>query len=153
MRNSLFRLLRSERGNSVIELGLALPLLITLAMGGVDAVAGFGSKIELQQYAQSGADYVVAAGQEVPSTAEVKSEVVATSGLDASAVTVTSFTECNQIPLQAKGVCANASALRADYMTITVTDTYEPILKIDGMVDFIGTTTLKGSVTIRIPTS
>ena len=151
IRPFLYRLLRDEAGSSVVELGLVMPVFLMTALGGADFVMGFGKKLEVQQFAQSGADFVLASGESIPSDSEVAAEVAAASGLPTSAVTVSKFTECNAVKATTYGQCSGTSAVQANYMAITVTDTYTPVLNIPGIAAFAQTTALKGKVTVRIP--
>ena len=73
-------LLRAERGTSTIELALVLPVLGVLSLGAIDFAMAFGMKLQVQQYAQSGADFVVASGASVPTTDPVKTEVAPSAG-------------------------------------------------------------------------
>ena len=45
-------LLRDERGASIIEMGLMLPVLATLLIGMVDISRGYSAKLQLEQAAQ-----------------------------------------------------------------------------------------------------
>lgn len=146
------RLRRNQRGTSTIELALVLPVLGMMTLGSIDFAMAFGVKMKLQQYAQSGGDYVVAGGESAPSSTDVQSEVATVSGLEAANITVTQFTECNAVKIATVGVCPGVSDFRVDYMQIDVLDTYEPILNIKGIADFLGgNKRLTGSVVVRLP--
>ena len=142
--------LRGERGTSTLELALTLPVLGILSLAAIDFAMAFGMKLQVQQYAQSGADFVVASGAAVPSAADVKAEVVAVSKLDPANVTVTKFTECNQVKVVVFGVCPGLSDVKISYMQIEVQDTYTPMLDIEGIADFAKTSTFKGRTTVRL---
>lgn len=142
----------NSQGTAAIELGLILPILSMMALASADFVAGFAQMTSLQQHAQSGADFVIANGETIPTTSQVQDQVVALSGLPKSAVTVTAWTECNAAKLSSGLVdCPGLSDLQAQFMKVDVTDTYEPILDIDGIADFVGKRTMKGSATVRLP--
>ena len=143
-------LLRAQRGTSTIELALVLPVLGVLSLGAIDFAMAFGMKLQVQQYAQSGADFVVASGASVPTTDAVKAEVATVSGLAPTKITVTKFTECNQVKVVIFNLCPGASDTKISYMTIEVQDTYTPMLNIEGFADFVSTTTLKGRTTVRL---
>ena len=152
MTGMLHMLSRNERGTAVIELGVALPILMVLALATVDFVGAFSQKMQLTQYAQAGANFVVANGNTTPTISAVKSEVVATSGLTQDKVTVTRFTECNAIKVAVLNVCPNPLAdVKVNYMKIEVANTYSPMLDIQGIADFVGTQNLKASVIVRLP--
>ncbi len=148
----IFRKLRPDaRGTATIELAMALPVLTVMALASIDFVLGFGYKMNLQQYAQSGADFVIANGENLPTDAQVSTEVAAVSGLDPAAISVTKWTECNQAKQSTYGSCPGASDNKANYMQIAVTDTYQPILAIEGIADFVPSTALTGTAVVRIP--
>lgn len=144
-------LARDPRGVAAVEMAIVLPVLSIMALASVDFVFGFTHKIELQQYAQAGADFVVASGDTALTAAEVKAEVVALSGLPTGAVTVVKVVECNAVKITGTGLCPGLSPIRAEYFQITVTDSYTPILNIDGIADFVGQRSLTGSSAVRLP--
>ena len=147
------RLRRDNRGVAAVELALALPILTVMALASIDFVLGFSYKMNLQQYAQSGADFVVANGETSPTDSEVKTEVKAVSGLPETAITITKWTECNRSKntTTAYGSCPGASDEKANYMMVSVTDTYTPILNLKGIADFVKATSLTGTAVVRIP--
>ena len=150
---SVRKSLRSDpAGTATMELALVFPVLAMMALAGVDFVMGFTHKLELQQYAQAGADFVSASDEDTPTTAQVKTEIVAVSGLDASAVAVEVWTECNSAKHSGTLTdCPGSSDVKAQYMKITVTDEYDPILDIEGVADFVKKKSLTGKATVRLP--
>lgn len=153
LRLAFQRFFKDRRGVAAVELALALPILTVMALGSIDLARGFSYKMNLQQYAQSGADFIVANGESIPTEAQVKTEVAAVSGLATTAITVTKWTECNRgkngtLPYD---TCPGSSDEKANYMQIAVTDTYDPILDIKGIADFVQSTSLTGTAIVRIP--
>nr|WP_137677351.1 TadE/TadG family type IV pilus assembly protein [Parerythrobacter lutipelagi] len=146
--------LGDRRGTATIELAIVLPVLSMVALGAVDLVSGFAHKMHLQQHAQAGADFVIANGETLPSESDIKAQITALSGLNTSAITITKWTECNAAKYTSGLVdCPGLSDLEAQYMQIDVKDEYQPILDIDGIADFVQTSTLSGSVVVRLPIS
>ena len=142
---------RSDRGTAVVELGLALPVLLVLALAATDFVSAFSYKLKLQQYAQAGANFVVAHGENDPAPGDVKTEVASLSGLDASKIKITRWTECNQSEQDEYDTCPGSSDVKVSYMQIEVEDTYDPMISIDRYSEFLGATDLVGSVVVRLP--
>ena len=142
---------RSEAGTAVVELAVALPMLMIVALGITDFVSAFGQKMALQQQAQAGANYIAAHYFTKPTVEDVKKEVIATSGLDQSQITVGQWTECNQAKVAQFDECPGESDIKVSFMKITITDTYDPMLAIDGFADFVGKTNVKASVVVRLP--
>ena len=152
MASNFSTLHRDDRGTAVIELGIALPVLMVIALATVDFVGAFGQKMQLTQFAQAGANFVVANGNTAPEVDAVQAEVIAASGLTAKQVTVSKFTECNALKAAVINVCPNPlSDIKVNYMKIEVTKSYDPILNIRGFADFVGTQNLKASVIVRLP--
>ncbi len=148
---ALHRLRRESRAVAAVELAIVLPVLAIMALGAVDFVRGFTFKLKLQQYAQSGADFVVANGETLPTAAQVQDQVVTISGLNASDVNVTLWTECNQARQSAYGTCPGASDNKVSFMQILVTKSYQPIMSLNGFANFLPTTTMTGKAIVRVP--
>ncbi|WP_324827352.1 TadE/TadG family type IV pilus assembly protein [Qipengyuania zhejiangensis] len=144
----LNRLKREDRGNATVELALATPILLTMALAGVDVALGFVHKLEVQQYAQVGADYVMSEMENVPLAAQVKLRVQEASGLDVGKITVTEWIECDGTKT-ALPACLNSGSTATKYMKISVQKDYTPLLNIKGYADYVKTFTHTGSVTLR----
>ncbi|MXO55415.1 TadE/TadG family type IV pilus assembly protein [Pontixanthobacter gangjinensis] len=143
---------RDSAGTAAIELGIILPVLAMITLASADFVMGFGYKMNLQQYAQSGADYVVASGATLPTDTDIKDEIASLSGLSTSKITIAKWTECNaKKTLDILGLCPGSSDVRARYIQIDVADTYDPILDVSGIADFVQSSKLTGSVVVRLP--
>ncbi len=143
------KLLANSQGNSTVELALVTPVLLTLALGGIDVAMGFTHKMQMQHYAQVGADYVVATIESSPSAATVRQEVQASSGLSLGKITVNEWAECDGVKNPIDIECPSAAAVQYNFMEIVVTDNYEPILAIPGFADFVVSTRNTGSATVR----
>ena len=144
-------LITNRRGTATLEIAIILPTLVMLSLAAADFTRGFTNQLELQQYAQAGADFVVANGEILPTDTAVETEIVAVSGLTASAISVAKWTECNQNKQAAYGDCPGNADVRANYMEISVTDTYQPILNVKGIADFVQPTQMTGTAVVRIP--
>ena len=142
---------RDTRGTSVVELAFALPVLCVLALAGVDFALAFSKKLEVQQYAQAGADFVVANGDTAPTPSAVRDEIVALSGLPADKITITQFTECNKVRVVTFGACPIGVPNQVDYMQIRVAKEFQPVVQVNGISDFMSTRDLTGSVVVRLP--
>ena len=147
---TLAKLLRDRAGNATIEIALVMPLVFTLALGGLDFGMGYRHKVEMQQFAQLGAEYVMGTMEDLPTAVQVRQAVSDASGLPVGSVTVNTWIECNGVrPTIPAPHCVNPNAVQTDYMQISVRETYQPMLNIDGIADFATTQTHIGSVTLR----
>lgn len=82
------QLRRDRKGTATIELALVTPILLTLALAGIDIALGYVHKLEVQQHAQIGADYVMSEMENVPTNVEIKTRVHEGNGLPLSAITI-----------------------------------------------------------------
>ena len=138
-----------QKGTATIELAIATPVLLMFALGGIDLALGYVHKLEVQQYAQIGADYVMSEMETVPTDVEIKARVHEGSGVPLGDITVERWIECdgekNSLP-----ACINAGFDYTQYLSIEVDQDYEPILDIEGYADFVDTFTATGSVTLQV---
>ena len=142
---------RDERGTATIELAIATPVLLMLALGGIDLALGFVHKLKVQQYAQIGADYVMSEMETLPTAAEVQLRVNEGSGVALNNITVDEWVECDGEKISApKCVGKHKGDEETKYMKISVDKEYEPILDIKGYADFVDTFTATGSVTLQV---
>lgn len=159
MTNSIFHLARDERGTSIIELALILPLLATLVVGIIDISSAFSAKLYLEQAAQRSIEKAVNGEKETAFFQTLNSEAMAAAGVTQSAVTVKYWLECN-------GVSQNTSpaTMEADYgkkcpdnvpysryVNVRIQKIYAPIFKTmmkGNNAD--GTFTLVGEAGVRV---
>lgn len=84
-------LLRGERGQSMVELALTLPIMVFILIGGVDLARAFAMQLAVQNGARAGAE--AAAIDFSPTTTEAEArardEMARTPGMDANVPTVT----------------------------------------------------------------
>lgn len=143
------RLGPDQEGTATIELAIATPVLLMLALGGIDLALGFVHKLEVQQYAQIGADYVMSEMETVPTNVEIKTRVHEGSGVPLGDIQVDRWIECdgakNSLP-----ACINAGFDYTQFLSIEVEQDYEPILGIKGYADFVDTFTATGRVTLQV---
>ena len=83
--------MRGERGQSMVELALTLPIMVFILIGGVDLARAFAMQLAVQNGARAGAE--AAAIDFSPTTAEAEArardEMARTPGMDANVPTVT----------------------------------------------------------------
>lgn len=144
------KLVRSTRGNATIEVALVMPLVLAMALGGIDFAMGYRHKVEMQQTAQLGAEYVMGTLENVPPDPVVAAVVSDASGLPMGNIKVQTRIECDGVK-QTIGApfCVNPTAVETKFMTITVNEDWEPMLNIKGIADYATKQNHVGSVTIR----
>ncbi|MDE2303610.1 MAG: pilus assembly protein [Sphingomonadales bacterium] len=116
---------RCNRGTSVIETAIIVPVLALLFGGGVDASLGFAQKYRDQQAADRAVQFAMDAGLSTATQTAVQAEATASSGLPTSDISVNFWLECNGVVQPSfSGTCA--TGLPARYLSVTVTDSYTP---------------------------
>ena len=152
-------LARDERGTSIIELALMLPLMASLVVGMVDISRGYSAKLQLEQAAQRSIEKAMNGEKELALFATLKAEAMAAAGVATGAVEVKYWLECD-------GVNQNTSAATMDadygkkcaddvpyarYVNVRIVKKYEPMFnaKLLGS-NADGTFTLSGQAGIRV---
>ena len=151
---------RDERGTSIVELALALPVLAALLIGMVDISRGYSAKLQLEQAAQRSIEKAMQGKKQTSLFTTLKAEGAAAAGVQESAVDVKYWLECN-------GVSQNSSAatMTADYdnkvcpagqtyarhVTVEISKIYTPMFSTRfAGASANGTYTLKGKARIRV---
>lgn len=155
----MIRVLRTiahdQRGTSVIELGIALPMLGFMLVGMVDLSRGFASKLALEQAAQSTIEDVQQRGYTHTTTSlgELEDEAEARAGAGATA-TATAYRECRtstaKTTVALNANCPiNASAAR--YVSVSLVKTFTPMFSVKfAGANANGTYSLTGVAELRI---
>jgi len=127
-------LLRSESGNSFVEMALVAPFLTTLLVGMVDLSRAYSSKLQLEQAAQRTIEQVMQqAGVSSDYSAALKTEGAAAASVAETAVTPDNWLECS-----ADGIawtraanftdsCDAATPMYARYVTVDIVKNYKPL--------------------------
>lgn len=148
------RLLRSEDGSSVIEMALAAPFLALLLIGTVDMSRGYSTKLQLEQIAQRTIEKVQ--NTEYNNSTDkplLQAEAAAAAGVSTSAVTVSSWLECNNsgTKLSFTASCTDSNHPFARYVEIRIQKTYTPMFSMRfAGANANGTYTLEGTAGVRV---
>jgi Flp pilus assembly protein TadG len=133
------RLLRDERGTSVIELSFIIPVLIMLICGASDLAMCYARGLTIQQAAARTAELALASG--APSDPSVMATTLQNEAATAAGITVSTTTDatncqsssnpCVKFWLECDGVVqlsytstCTGSAVPGRFVSITLTDTY-----------------------------
>lgn len=145
-------LLKDQRGNSLIEMGLAAPILAALLLGMVDISRAVEFKLELVQVAQRTVERVQRDSFRTSNMAAFETEAETAAGAGSNA-TVTAWLECGTSTTRHlyTSSCAPGEAF-ARYMNVTVTRNFDPMFS---MVYFPGsnndgTFTMTGEAGVRV---
>jgi Flp pilus assembly protein TadG len=155
----LSRLVRDERGSSLVELALVLPLLGTMVVGMVDISRGYSAKLQLEQAAHRAIEKAMNSQKETTLFDTLVAESMEAANVPQSAVEVRYWLECN-------GVSQNtgASTMAADYekkcadnipyaryVSVRIQKAYAPMFRVRfAGSNADGTFTLVGRAGIRV---
>ena len=159
MMKRLRKLFADERGNSLIELGLVLPLLGTLVVGMVDVSRGYSAKLQLEQAAQRSIEKAMNGKKQVALYNTLVAEAMAAASVPASAVTVRYWLECNGVSQNnsAASMAADYEKKCADnipyarYISVRIEKTYTPMFQAKWLgANADGTFSLVGQAGLRV---
>ena len=140
-----------ERGASIVEMGLAAPILATFLIGMMDLSSAYSAKLHLEQAAQRTIEKVqVSSFNEATDKPVLKTEAETAAGAGATA-TVTAWLECNNdgAKLSYSSSCADSTVPFARYVNVRITRSYKPMFGITWGAKPDGTYTLVGEAGIR----
>ena len=150
-------LARSESGNSIVEMGFVAPILASLLIGMVDLSRAYSNKLQIEQIAQRTIEKVQNAEYSDTDAYKnaLKAEAAAAAGVATSAVTVTSWLECNNdgVKLAFGSSCTDANAPFGRYVEVGIQRVYTPMFKVKfggQNMNANGTYNLKGTAGVRI---
>lgn len=116
---------RDRRGTSVLELGLALPVLMIIIMGIIDVSRLHLSQISLQQAAARSLERVQVYGMQ-SDYAAVRAEAAAAARVDPAYVTIDSWLECGSPPVRSTAAYCAGTTVSSRYLQVTIVSSYSP---------------------------
>lgn len=121
------RLINCDRGNSFIEMALALPIIVGLLIGMVDISRGVSTKLKLSQAAQRTVEKVQRSGFNYTDIATLKTEAETAAGTGSTA-TVTAWLECgSSTTKQSFTASCSGTEPYSRNMNVTITKKFTPI--------------------------
>ena len=162
MRNRLAKLVRDERGTSIIELALLAPILATIVIGMSELSMAYSQKLQLEQAAQRSIEKAMQGMQGDESTDifnGLKAEAAATAGVEEDAVDVRYWLECDGVSMN-----TNPDTMAADYdqvctgtavysrhLNVAIEKTYTPTFNVRWLgSNSDGSFTLVGEAGLRV---
>ena len=153
MRKSFTLIAVDERGNSFVEMALAMPVLATLLVGTVDISRAVSTKLEVVQAAQRTIELVQRDEFKTSDLPTLKTEAAAAADVDESAVTVAAWLECanDGKQLDYDDACSDGTPF-ARYATVSITKNFSPMFgtKYFPSANVDGTFTLTGRAGVRV---
>lgn len=133
-----------SRGNSLIELALAAPLLTALLVGTVDISRAVSSKLQIEQAAQRSIELVQRSNFQDSDKTTIQSDAASAAGVPTSNVTVDDWLECDGARQSSfDGACTDTQ-ISAKYVQVTIQKSFTPMF---GTQFFPGANS-NGSVTL-----
>jgi Flp pilus assembly protein TadG len=124
---------RDNRGAAIIELALVAPMLAVLVIGATDVGNGFSRKLALEQGAQRAIEkQMQTTGDDTPEDT-IKDEAALQADVDAVDGTVAYLRLCTGTAQTDSDTLCTSGQVTSLYLTVTVTDTYQPLFPFLGM--------------------
>lgn len=123
------RLWTDRRGTSVIEMGLALPILSLMLVNLIDVASAYSAQMSLQQAAARSLERLQVSGYP-ESFNFVRAEAAAAAGVAESKVTITTWLECNNVRQPASVTVCSGTAVAGKYVDVAIASTYDPFFSI-----------------------
>lgn len=146
----LWTLPRDRRGASVLELGLALPVMMVVLLGLIDVASLYSAQMSVQQAAARALERVQV-GNSRSDFAFVRTEAAAAAGVPESQVTVETWLECNEDRKPSGTTDCATGERRARYVQVAITSSYAPYFRYSplGTRDSAGNVALTARSSVR----
>lgn len=149
------RLLNNRDGFGAMELGLALPFLLLLCLGMIDASHMISTKIDYEQAAQRTTDFALARRPTNSNTTNYEAEARAASGLTADKIDVELFLECDGTKQSNFNTICPSGQASARYISVEISNDvptrfdWSAFGKLIGYEAFDSTVTVTGDSLVR----
>jgi Flp pilus assembly protein TadG len=127
MTRILRSLARDERGASIIEMAMVLPVLATLLVGMVDISRAYSFKLQLEQAAQRSIEKVQQYRTTSSTFATLQTEAATAAGVPTTDVAVDYWLECNGVRSGTYNASCPSGETYARYITVTITKKFSPM--------------------------
>lgn len=142
---------RDERGTSIIELALVVPVLSAFLIGMVDLSRAYAAKLDLEQAAHRSIEKVMQATTSNTMIESLVAEATEAADVEDDAVTVDVWLECNGVRAADFDTNCAAGQTYARYLTVEIEKGFTPLFS----TKFLGsnpdgTYTLRGEAGMRV---
>ena len=152
MMRDLFRLVRDQRGTSVIELAIAAPILSVMLIGMVDLSRAYSGKLQVEQAAQRTIEKVQRNGFTLGDQTSLQTEAETAAGAGSSATVVASL-ECTSsggtVTVKAYNQSCSGDTY-ARYVRVQITKPYTPFFRLRFGIAANANYTLHGNAVLRV---
>jgi Flp pilus assembly protein TadG len=120
-------LARDERGASIIEMAMVMPVLATLLVGMVDISRAYSAKLQLEQAAQRSIEKVQQYRTTSSTYSTLQTEAATAAGVPTTDVTVDFWLECNGTRQASYTTVCPSTDNRVRYITVSITKKFSPM--------------------------
>ena len=123
------RLARDDRGASIVELALVVPIMGSLLIGMVDLSRAYSHKLKLEQAAQRAIEKVQQYQAASSTYSTLQTEAATAANVATSNVTIDFWLECNGTRATDYNSVCTSGQTYARWVTVDVTGTFSPLFK------------------------
>ena len=146
---ALARLARDQKGATLIEFGLSLPIMVLIVVGISDVSMGYSRKLTVEAAIFRTLERAHAREANNNFT-WMQAEAAAAAGVPTSQVTVDSWLECNRARQTSfTGSCPNGSET-GRYVSVNINTTYTPRFGYSPLATSNGTVPIQAGAALRI---
>lgn len=127
--NRILKLIRSERGNAVVEMGFIIPILTVLLTGTVEIARAYSTKLQIEQAAQRSIEWVQVSDFKVEDIDTLKTDAAEAADVATTAVTVDAWVECDGARQATYSDTCDAAMIMTRYVTVEIDKTYTPFFQ------------------------
>ncbi len=150
---NISKLMRDDRGTSVVELAIVAPVLAGLLVGMVDISSAYSAKLNAEQAAQSAIEKVFQKSADTTVVNTLVTEASTLAGVPADKVTTDEWVECDGERQESFDATCGTNEDEARYLSVSVTATYSPFfpttfgtsVNADGDYEFTGVAAIRTS--------
>lgn len=127
MMRRLRSLARDERGASIIEMAMVMPVLATLLVGMVDISRAYSAKLQLEQAAQRSIEKVMQYQADSSTYATLYTEAATAAGVRVQDVTVDFWLECDGGRAGDYNTSCTTGQTYSRYISVSIDKDYQPM--------------------------
>jgi len=120
-------LIRDERGASIIEMAMVMPVLATLLVGMVDISRAYSAKLQLEQAAQRSIEKVMQYQATSSTYGTLYTEAATAAGVPVSDVTVDYWLECDGARAADYNSSCTTGQTYARYISVSIDKAFAPM--------------------------
>lgn len=121
------RLARDERGASIVELALVVPIMGSLLIGMVDLSRAYSHKLKLEQAAQRAIEKIQQYQTSTSTYGTLQSEAAEAAGVPTTNVVIDYWLECNGVKATNYNSVCSSGQTYARWVQVDVTGTFTPL--------------------------